>query len=44
MADKTYWLGELVGNKRVGGIKVDGRLRTSNRKIFGLFWDDNASV
>ena len=26
MADKTYWLGELVGNKRVGGIKVGGKL------------------
>ena len=26
MAEKTYWLGELVGNKRVGGIKVDGKL------------------
>ena len=26
MADKTYWLGELVGKRRVGGIKVDGKL------------------
>lgn len=26
MDDKTYWLGELVGSKRVGGIKVDGKL------------------
>lgn len=26
MADKIYWLGELVGKRRVGGIKVDGKL------------------
>lgn len=24
--EKTYWLGELVGSRRVGGIKVDGKL------------------
>lgn len=24
--EKTYWLGELVGSRRVGSIKVDGKL------------------
>jgi hypothetical protein len=26
VANKTYWLGELIGSRRVGSIKVDGKL------------------